>query len=72
MTGGGAEQIRVAALQYCAAGTAQETLARLIPMIDSAAGTGAGLICLPEAATFLAASREALQTEAEWEDDAAR
>ena len=69
MTGGGAEQIRVAALQYCAAGTAQETLARLIPMIDSAAGAGAGLICLPEAATFLAASREALQTEAEWEDD---
>ena len=69
MTGDQAVQLRVAALQYCAAGTAQETLARLIPMIDSAAGAGAGLICLPEAATFLAASREALQTEAEWEDD---
>ena len=62
MTGDQAVQLRVAALQYCAAGTAQETLARLIPMIDSAAGAGAGLICLPEAATFLAASREALQT----------
>lgn len=69
MTSDQAVQLRVAALQYCAAGTAQETLARLIPMIDSAAGAGAGLICLPEAATFLAASREALQTEAEWEDD---
>lgn len=69
MTGDQAVQLRVAALQYCAAGTAQETLARLIPMIDSAAGAGAGLICLPEAATFLAASREALQTEAEWEDN---
>jgi predicted amidohydrolase len=69
MTGDQAVQLRVAALQYCAAGTAQETLARLIPMIDSAAGAGAGLICLPEAGTFLAASREALQTEAEWEDD---
>ena len=69
MTGGGAEQLRVTALQYCAAGTAQETLVQLIPMIDSAARAGAGLICLPEAATFLAASREALQTEAEWEDD---
>lgn len=64
-----AAQLRVAALQYCAAGTADETLARLVPMIDKAAGAGAGLICLPEAATFLAASREALQTEAEWEDD---
>ena len=69
MTGGGAEQLRVTALQYCAAGTAQETLVQLIPMIDRAARAGAGLICLPEAATFLAASREALQTEAEWEDD---
>ena len=69
MTGDQAVQLRVAALQYCAAGTAQETLVRLIPMIDGAAEAGAGLICLPEAATFLAASREALQTEAEWEDD---
>lgn len=69
MKGGEAKQLRVAVLQYCAAGTARETLARLTPMIDNAARSGARLICLPEAATFLAASREALQTEAEWEDD---
>ena len=69
MTGNAADPLRVAALQYCAAGTADETLAQLIPMIGRAADTGAGLVCLPEAATFLAASRETLQSEAEWEDD---
>jgi len=69
MTGDTAKTLRVAALQYCAAGTADETLAQLVPMIISAADTGAGLICLPEAATFLAKSRESLQVEAEWEDD---
>ena len=41
----------------------------LEPMIDRAAGDGAKLICLPEAATFLAANRSALDDEAEWEDD---
>ena len=69
MTGNATDPLRVAALQYCAAGTADETLAQLIPMIGRAADTGAGLVCLPEAATFLAASRETLQSEAEWEDD---
>ena len=69
MTDGTAKTLRVAALQYCAAGTADETLAQLIPMIGRAADTGAGLVCLPEAATFLAKSRESLQAEAEWEDD---
>lgn len=69
MTGNVTDPLRVAALQYCAAGTADETLAQLIPMIGRAADTGAGLVCLPEAATFLAASRETLQSEAEWEDD---
>ena len=59
----------VAALQYCAAGTAEETLATLLPMIDRAAGDGAKLICLPEAATFLAASRGALAAEAEPADE---
>ena len=59
----------VAALQYCAAGTAEETLATLLPMIDRAAGDGAKLICLPEAATFLAASRGALADEAEPADE---
>ena len=57
--------LAVAALQYCAAGTAEETLATLLPMIDRAAGDGARLICLPEAATFLAANRAALVEEAE-------
>lgn len=57
--------LAVAALQYCAAGTAEETLATLIPMIDRAASDGAKLICLPEAATFLAANRAALADEAE-------
>ncbi|MEC7171777.1 MAG: nitrilase-related carbon-nitrogen hydrolase, partial [Pseudomonadota bacterium] len=65
----GRDPVAVAALQYCAAGTADETLAQLIPMIGRAADTGAGLVCLPEAATFLAKSRESLQAEAEWEDD---
>ena len=69
MTGSGAASLHVAALQYCAGGTAAETLAHVIPMIGRAADTGAGLICLPEAATFLAASRDALRAEAEWEDD---
>ena len=67
--GGSVDRLRVAALQYCAAGIADETLAQLIPMIGRAAATGAGLVCLPEAATFLAASRDALQAAAEWEDD---
>ena len=57
--------LAVAALQYCAAGTAEETLATLLPMIDRAAGDGARLICLPEAATFLAANRATLVEEAE-------
>ncbi|MGB1176470.1 MAG: carbon-nitrogen hydrolase family protein [Candidatus Puniceispirillaceae bacterium] len=69
MSGGAATSLRVAALQYCAAGTADETLTQLLPMIGQAADAGAGLVCLPEAATFLAASRDDLQTEAEWEDD---
>ena len=61
--------VTVAALQYCAAGTSEETLGFLIPMIGEAAGRGAGLVSLPEAATFLAASRKALEGEAEDEAD---
>ena len=53
--------VTVAALQYCAAGTSQETLAFLLPMIAEAAEQGAGLVSLPEAATFLAGSRRALE-----------
>ena len=60
---------RVAALQYCASATAADTLPRLLDMIARAAARGADLVTLPEAATFLAASRESLNDIAEWEDD---
>ena len=60
----GRNPVAVAALQYCAAGTAEETLRTLMPLIDRASSDGAKLICLPEAATFLAASRAALADEA--------
>ena len=59
--------VRVAALQYCAAGTAAETLPFLLPMITRAAKDGATLVCLPEAASFLAANRASLREEAETE-----
>ena len=55
----------VAALQYCAAGTSEETLTFLLPMIGEAAEQGAGIVSLPEAATFLAPNRKALEDEAE-------
>nr|ADI19018.1 predicted amidohydrolase [uncultured alpha proteobacterium HF0070_05I22] len=58
----------VAALQYCANDDAAATLAHIEPLIAKAART-AGLICLPEAASFLAASRAQLSKCAEWEDD---
>ena len=61
--------MRVAALQYCASGDAQTTLHTIEPMITSAAKDGAQLICLPEAASFLAAGKAALQTHAEDEAD---
>ena len=61
----GRDPVVVAALQYCAAGTAEETLHTLMPLIDRAADDGAKLVCLPEAATFLAANRAALADEAE-------
>lgn len=63
MTGPG--PVTVSALQYCAAGTSEETLAFLLPMIGAAAEQGARIISLPEAATFLAASRTALEDNAE-------
>ena len=43
-------------------------LAHIEPLIAKAAKT-AQLICLPEAASFLAASRAQLAERAEWEDD---
>ena len=63
-----ASTLSVAALQYCAAGDAQTTLAHITPMIAYAAAKGARLVALPEAATFIAPDRNALETQAEWED----
>lgn len=69
MTTAPEQPLRVAALQYCAGGSFEETLPRLEPLIGDAAHSGARLVCLPEAATFLAANRTSLDSEAEWEDD---
>lgn len=63
--------LRVAALQYCAGGTPTETLPQILDMIAEAAARGAGLVALPEAATFLAESRDRLNEIAEWDDAAA-
>lgn len=63
-----APALTVAALQYCAAGDAQTTIAHITPMIAEAAANGARLVALPEAATFIAESRKALAAQAEWED----
>ncbi|MEC8109496.1 MAG: carbon-nitrogen hydrolase family protein [Pseudomonadota bacterium] len=60
--------LTVAALQYCASDDAAATLAHIEPLIADAAQI-AKLICLPEAASFLAASRTQLAKRAEWEDD---
>ncbi len=60
--------LRVAALQYCASGNAPETLSHILPMIESATQDGATLICLPEAASFIAENRDALGEHAEWDD----
>ena len=60
--------LTVAALQYCASDDAIATLAHIEPLIARAARTSK-LICLPEAASFLAASRAQLAERAESEDD---
>ena len=60
----------VAALQYCASDDAAATLSHIEPLIAKAART-AQLICLPEAASFLAASRVQLAERVEWENDSA-
>lgn len=59
--------LTVAALQYCASDDAATTLSHIKPMIDKAAKF-AKLICLPEAASFLAANRAQMHERAEWED----
>jgi len=60
--------LRVAALQYCASGNAPETLSTILPMIETATQDGATLICLPEAASFIAKNRDTLGEHAEWDD----
>ena len=62
--------LTVAALQYCAGDEPAATIAHIKPLIAKAART-AQLICLPEAASFLAASRAQLAERAEWADDSA-
>ena len=62
--------LTVAALQYCASDDTAATLTHIEPLIAKAART-ARLICLPEAASFLAASRAQLFERAEWEDNSA-
>ena len=62
--------LTVAALQYCASDDAVATLTHIEPLIAKAA-RGAQLICLPEAASFLAASPAQLVERAELEDDSA-
>ncbi len=60
--------LSVAAIQYCARDDAATTLSHIRPMIAEAAER-ARLITLPEAATYLSASRSQLAERAEWEDD---
>ena len=60
--------LTVAALQYCSSDDAAATLSHIEPLIYKAAKT-AQLVCLPEAASFLAASRAQLAERAEWEDN---
>jgi predicted amidohydrolase len=59
--------MRIAALQYCASDDIDATLTHITPMIAEAAAK-ASLVGLPEAASFLAASRAQLDERAEWED----
>ena len=60
--------ITVAAVQYCADDDAATTLDHIYPLIADAAST-ARLVALPEAATYLAASRAHLQEIAEPADN---
>jgi len=60
--------LSVAALQYCATDDVRETLQHIRPLIAEAASK-ARLVVLPECASYLAANREQLILNAEWEDD---
>ena len=60
--------LSVAALQYCATDDVRETLQHIRPLIAEAASK-ARLVVLPECASYLAANREQLILNAEWDDD---
>ncbi len=60
--------LSVAALQYCATDDVRATLQHIRPLIAEAASK-ARFVVLPECASYLAANREQLILNAEWDDD---
>ena len=63
--------MRIAALQYCAGANADITLPVVEALIARAVKKGAKMVCLPEAASFLPANRDALNKLAEHTHDSA-
>jgi predicted amidohydrolase len=61
--------MRIAALQYCAGATADITFPTIETLIARAVDKGAKMVCLPEAASFLPANRDALNQLAEHTHD---
>ncbi|MGB2318837.1 MAG: carbon-nitrogen hydrolase family protein [Candidatus Puniceispirillum sp.] len=61
--------MRIAALQYCAGATADVTFPVIDALIAQAVDKEATMVCLPEAASFLPADRDALNRLAEHTDD---
>ena len=61
--------MRIAALQYCAGATADVTFPVIDTLIAKAVAKEATMVCLPEAASFLPADRDALNKLAEHTDD---
>jgi predicted amidohydrolase len=63
--------MRIAALQYCAGATADVTFPVIEALITQAVAKQADMVCLPEAASFLPANREALYQLVEHTHDSA-
>lgn len=61
--------MRLAALQYCAGATADVTFPVIDALIAQAVAKEAKMVCLPEAANFLPADRDALNRLAEYTHD---
>jgi len=61
--------LRAAILQYCAKGTAEDTLPIIDRLVRQAAADSAELVSLPECANFLAKNKEALFQQAEDPED---